>query len=85
MSRLHPKLINEKANPFSARLRRLQDTAGQSDIVRGTNDTSLALKHTAGLNRNNLYSSASSLFHILSCNKVIHKCCLCSGQALDEE
>lgn len=64
-SRLHPKLINEKAIPFSASMRHLQGTAGQSDIVQGNNDMSLALRCKVGLNRNNLYSSASSLFHIL--------------------
>lgn len=80
-SSLHPKLINEKANPFSAGLRQLQDTLQQSDIKRAANDTSPALKHKAGLNRNNLYSPAS--FHILSCNKVVNK--HCPGQALEEE
>jgi len=60
MALLHPKLIYEKANLFSASLRHLQDTAGQSHIVWGTNDMPLVLKHKAGLNRNNLYLSASS-------------------------
>lgn len=84
-SHLLPKLLDEKANPFSASLRHLQHTAGQSGILRGANDTSLALKHKAQLNKNNLYSSAFSLFHILSCNKVVNKYCRCSGQALEEE
>lgn len=50
------KVINEEANPFSASLRHLQDTAGRSGIMQGTSHTSLASKRTAGLNRNNLYS-----------------------------
>lgn len=78
------KLINEKAIPFSASLRHLQDTTtGQSDIMQGANDTSPVLKHKARLNRDNLYLFASSLFHILSCNKVVNNHCLCSGQATE--
>lgn len=75
-SHLCLKLINEKANPFSASLRPLRDTAGQLGITQGTNHASLASKRGAGLNRNNLYSLHPP-FHVLSCNKVVNKHCLC--------